>query len=154
MTTIAVDKYSIACDRQFSHSGGHIFRGRTKIYELPPVTCEQFFDCKKAAVGFAGNADQIVTALEFLFDPMEGACPKVKGLELVALTDNYDIWTSFTLRNWMLVDQSYYAIGSGTQFALGALASGKSPLEAVKIAAKNDSNTGMGFREIKVNEAK
>lgn len=152
MTTVAVDRFSIACDRQFSHSGGHIFRGKTKIYKMPKETCVNLFGCEMAAVGFAGNADMICTALDFLFDPAPESCPKVKGLELVALTDKKEIWTSFTLQNWMLVDQPYYAIGSGTQFAMGALNVGKTPLQAVKVASKMDANTGMGFREIVLNQ--
>lgn len=155
MTTIAVNKSSIAGDRQFTHSGGHKFRGKTKLYELPESTAEILFSTKKAVVGFCGNADSLVTCLEFLFNPMEHTkVPRVKGVEMVALTDDKKIWTSFSLRNWMLVDQNYYAIGSGSAFAMGALESGKSPLEAVKAAAKLDPATGMGFQEIVINEVK
>lgn len=152
MTTVAVDRFSIACDRQFTHSGGHCFRGKTKIYMLPTETSIGLFGCEMSAIGFAGNADQICTALDFLFDQEADTCPKIKGLEMVAITSKKEIWTSFTLRNWMLVDQPYYAIGSGTPFALGALEAGKTPLQACKVASKMDANTGMGFREIVLNQ--
>lgn len=40
-----------------------------------------------------------------------------------------------------------YAIGSGTDFAIAALQSGKTPREAVEVAAANDSGTGHGIKE-------
>jgi 20S proteasome alpha/beta subunit len=47
---------------------------------------------------------------------------------------------------WLVVDQPYYAIGSGSPFALGALAQGASAKEAVEAAAKSDPFTGMGVK--------
>lgn len=41
------------------------------------------------------------------------------------------------------IDGPYYAIGSGRQFALGALALGASAVEAVEAAAVHDAYTGL-----------
>lgn len=40
------------------------------------------------------------------------------------------------------IDHKFYSIGSGASYALGAMEHGASAIEAVKIAAKYDSNTG------------
>jgi ATP-dependent protease HslVU (ClpYQ) peptidase subunit len=49
---------------------------------------------------------------------------------------------------WHLVDQPYYAIGSGMNFAMGSMAAGSSAYEAVKYASKLCPNTGMGITKI------
>lgn len=41
-----------------------------------------------------------------------------------------------------VIDADFHAIGSGCQFALGAMSSGATPEEAVMIASKFDNNTG------------
>jgi hypothetical protein len=43
-----------------------------------------------------------------------------------------------------------FAIGSGCKFAMAAMACGKTPAEAVKIAAKLDPSTGGAVRSIVV----
>lgn len=49
---------------------------------------------------------------------------------------------------WIEVDLPF-AIGSGAGFAIGAMAAGKTPKEAVKIAMKFDAATGGKITEIK-----
>lgn len=41
----------------------------------------------------------------------------------------------------MIVKAKSYAIGSGGQFAIGAMEAGADPIQAIKIAAKHDPNT-------------
>lgn len=43
---------------------------------------------------------------------------------------------------WQVVTQPFYAIGSGADFAMGAMAAGKCAKEAVAIAAKLDAWSG------------
>jgi hypothetical protein len=152
MTTIAVDKFSIACDLQFSHQNGMKFKGKSKCLELTKENSEALFTVKKAIIGACGDADEMGEAWGFLSNPMlfDGKFPKFKRTEFVALCDGGTILTSVNLRNWIVIEQPYYSIGSGSHFAMGALTTGKSPREAVKIASKHDALTGMGVKEYKL----
>ncbi len=47
----------MAGDKQFTHSGGIIFTGKTKIHEIPAEVAREMFGVKRAFVGFCGNAD-------------------------------------------------------------------------------------------------
>lgn len=151
MTTIAVDKQSMACDLQFTYGGHMKFKGLTKIIEVPKYTAENIFKSSKAFVGFCGSVDEWPKAMDYLMYLQNYEKPvKIKELELLALTDNKDIYHATTLQNWMRIDHQYFSIGSGCHYASGALAAGKTPLEAVKIAAKFDPKTGMGFKQYKL----
>ena len=147
MTTIACNKSMMAGDRQFTHSGGMKLLGTTKIYELPEHTCKEVFGCKKAFVGFCGNADNFPTAIAWLLTP-DGPPPKVKGVEMLMLTDKGHIYHATTLLNWTRFHNKHLAMGSGMNYAQAAMDAGKDPYEAVKIASKNDPNTGMKFNKL------
>lgn len=117
------------------------FRLKTKIfeYESPLLYPKKFY------VGLAGNVDKFADVLDFFLDPTQyKKAPKLSG-EGVILTADGKI---FTFGNnpdtWILVDQPLYAIGSGMHFAMGAMAAGATPLEAVKESIKLDPSSGMG----------
>ncbi len=149
MTTIAVNSKMMAGDRQFTHSGGTIFTGKTKIYELPPVVAKEIFDSKKVFVGFCGNADNFSSAIEWLFSPIDKQ-PKLRQIEMLMLNDKGHIYHATTLSNWMRITDEHFSIGSGMQYATAAMASGKTPFEAVKIASKYDVYTGRGFNKLEM----
>ena len=147
MTTIAVNATigTMAGDKQFTYGTTKLV-GKTKIYELSEAGCANF-GCEKAFVGFSGNANGIGDAIHWLMNPDDNP-PKVKGIEMVMLNNKKQILHANRLDTWMLLDQKIFAMGSGGAIAWGALAAGKTPLEAVKIAAKYDTHTGMGFNSL------
>jgi ATP-dependent protease HslVU (ClpYQ) peptidase subunit len=67
---------------------------------------------------------------------------------MLMLTNRKEFFHATTLSNWMLINQPFFAIGSGMQFAIAAMEAGKTPYEAVKIASKHDPHTGMGFNQL------
>lgn len=146
ITTIAATKSSIACDRQFTYRENTKLRGSTKILEINGDICKEVFDVKKALLGFAGNADMWGEIVSWFAYP-EGKFPKCRGIEFLLLTSEKKLFHGTNMRNWMLLPDGQFAIGSGAEFAMGAMTSGKTPLEAVKIASKHDPMTGMGFLE-------
>lgn len=148
MTTIAVDKNMMAGDRQFTHHSGMKMLGTTKVYEVP---LPDLFDAKRAFIGFCGNADMFGPIIGWLHSP-EGKPPRMKGVEMLLLTDKGRIMHGTTLHNWLEIKDKHYAIGSGMTFAQAAMACGKSPIEAVKVASKFDPNTGMGFTKLFMGE--
>src|SRR5574343_1039307 len=151
MTTVAVNRYMIAADKQFTHSGGIIFTGRTKIHEIPSNVANEMFGVKRAFVGFCGNADAFADAIGYLFSPSDNP-PKIKGVEMLMLTDKGEIYHATNFRNWLQICDPYFAIGSGMAYAVAAMEAGKTPYEAVKIASKYDSNTGRGFNKLVMKE--
>ena len=64
------------------------------------------------------------------------------------LNDKGEIYHATNFSNWLRICDKHYAIGSGMHFAQAAMASGKTPLEAVKIASKFDPSTGMKFNKL------
>lgn len=144
MTTIAMTKDEIACDLQFTHGSGYKFKGSTKVHEIynPQICDTPFF------VAFAGSVEAGQAGLAWLVDPSNKP-PKTSGAEFVVLTKNKKMFTFQNPSKWIPIEEKYYAIGSGSQYAAGALAAGKTPIEAVKIAAKHDPHTGVGYKVFK-----
>lgn len=143
ITTVAVSKTQIACDRQATHSSGFKFKVKTKLFEIE----NPYIYPTKFIVGYAGDLDAVPDFLSFLMD-VTGVTkvPRVKTVEFVALTEDKKIYTFVNPTKWILVDEPYYAIGSGMQYALGALGTGHTPEEAVKAASKMDPHSGLGVK--------
>jgi hypothetical protein len=139
----------MAGDRQFTHNGGMKMLGKTKIYEIPESSAMSIFDTKRVFVGFCGNADNFATAVGWLHLP-EGKPPKVKDIEMLLLNDKGQIFHATNLVNWMRICSPFYSIGSGMHFAQAAMAAGKDPYEAVKIASTLDPSTGMKFNKLEM----
>ena len=138
----------MAGDRQFTHASGMKLTGSTKIHQVP---LPEVFDCRKAFIGFCGNADNFGPIITWLHNPLEKQ-PKCRGIEMLVLTDKGYIMHGTTLNNWMRITEPHFSVGSGMHFAQAAMASGKDPYEAVKIASKFDPNTGMGFTKLLMKE--
>jgi len=134
-------KNEIACDLQFTHGSGHKFKGSTKVHELysPRLYHKPFY------VGFCGAAQECQAVVQWLQDP-DDKPPKVRNSEFLILTQDKKMFAFQQPTNWLEVREQYYSIGTGMQYAAGAMAAGKTPLEAVKIAAKHDPSTGMGYK--------
>lgn len=147
MTTIALNKNEIACDLQFTHPSGYKFKGTTKVHQIynPAIYPKPFY------VGFAGSVTAGQAGLNWLIDPV-GKPPKSGGAEFVVLTQDKKMFTFTNPASWIAITDQHYSIGSGSQYAAGAMQAGKSPLEAVKIASKFDPNTGNGYKTFSTNE--
>lgn len=142
MTTIAATRNEIACDRQAT-IGTMKIKLETKIqrYENPIFYKVPFY------VGLAGNLDEFSDIFGFLLDPSAfKKPPSGKGIEGLVLSADGKLWTFKSPVNWLSLNQPYYAMGSGSHFAMGAMASGKSPAEAVAVASKLDIMTGLGVK--------
>jgi hypothetical protein len=139
----------MASDHQYNHAGGLVFKGNHKLLVLEKEVADALFGAKKAIVGYAGNADSIGAVFHWLANPVDKP-PKTKNTELIVLTSNKEIYTSYNLSGWIFVDKPYYSIGSGSRFALGSLSSGKSPKRAVEVASEHDPSSGFGVTEIKL----
>lgn len=145
MTTIAVNKYSIACDLQFSHASGIKFKGATKVLEVEGKQAAEMFGHERVFIGFAGNADSWGDVVSWFAYP-EGKMPKCRELEMLMLSPD-GIYHGTNLKNWTRIDQPHFAIGTGMHLAIAAMDTGQTPKEAVKTACKYDMMSGMGVKE-------
>ena len=150
MTTIAVSKSAMACDLQYSHTGGLKFTGGPKCHVLSEEFSQTYYNTPKMILGGCGNADGLAAVWDYVFDADRKKLPKFKEVELVALLANGTIMSSLNMSTWMVIKKPFYAVGSGMQYAIAAMAAGKTPLEACKIASKYDLYTGKGFKEYKL----
>jgi ATP-dependent protease HslVU (ClpYQ) peptidase subunit len=100
-------------------------------------------------VGACGSANDLSQAWVWFSDISERV-PKIKNLELLALTSTGRLYSSFNLVDWVGIDRTNFAIGSGAEYALGALSAGKSPVKAVEIATDLDPGTGHGVTEYRL----
>ena len=122
MTTIAVNSECMASDSQSTHNG---------------LICKEvkIFKTNNGIVGMAGDSQEGLAFLEWF---RGGDKPDDIGeeFEAIVLTPLGKIlWYGRKLIPEK-VTSPYYSIGSGSHVAIGALAMGASPKEAVTIAAK------------------
>lgn len=136
-------------DRQFTnHNSGNKFKGTTKVYSF---RAHEDGYPEDFIVGFAGAASDIVTVVSYFTSPEKfKSPPRVRGLSGLVLTASQNIFMFDDYQKWLAVDQPFYAIGSGSAYALGAMANGASPKEAVKAAMQHDSYTGMGIKGVRL----
>lgn len=140
MTTLAVNKDQIAADRMVNHAGMQ-YRIDNKLFyfEQPDIHPVPF------VVGISGQVDVIFQTLEYFADPEGWTPPKnMDKAEFLVLTAKKKIFLFNDPRKWHAILSPFYALGSGCHFAMGAMQCGKTPEEAVAIAAKLDKGTGNG----------
>lgn len=142
ITTVVANKETIACDTQATHSGGYKFKLSTKIQEVyqPKMWPTPFF------IGFSGQVDSIPDIMDFFINIGDYKKPPKCNAECLVLTHDKKLFTFMNPAKWLEVKEPFYAVGSGRMVAIGAMESGKTPLEAVKIAAKHDPHTGAPFK--------
>lgn len=147
MTTVCTDGKTIACDTRVSSSNGGVYPARiTKIHRVD----DRF-------IGHCGDLWQGHMYLRYLID---GKPPekKLKDFNAIILDKDGTIYhVDPTLNELELTGP--FAIGSGMDCALGAMAAGATPAEAVMIASRYDIYTASEVlvyhvRELKKKEKK
>lgn len=133
MTTIATDGRSMAGDGQCcDHTGSIVNTSKRKVVRLT--------DGRIA--GAAGNSFDIASWIGWLNGGKDGACPVVEDV-FVGLILNLDgsvSWVDWKGRE--TAAPTPCAVGSGQNYALGALEFGASPEAAVAIACRRDPYSG------------
>lgn len=140
MTTVAWDGETIAADRL---CGSHYEVG--KLFRLKDGS----------VIGGAGTYDQIVEVVAWL---NAGAKPEAKpklpeedGSDLLLVTPKgVAFWLTWPFLRRVQINEPFAAVGSGGEFALGAMAMGAKARRAVQVAMRFDPHTGKGINVIKV----
>lgn len=154
MTTIATNRRSIACDRQATVEDERKFQFDEKIIKLKPLQTQRLVDEKCwSFVGFAGALSAGFELQRWLDNPDDGL-PRFKETEFLMLTSSGNIYWSEDADIWDRVEEDYYSIGTGKNFAIGVLTTGQSPKKAVLVAQEHDIRSGMGVLEYKFRQKK
>lgn len=143
MTTIAANTTEMAGDLQGTIGGGVIIKLHTKVFKFQPH--ELHYTHGQFIVGFSGETGQIMDCVDYFNNPdLWKRPPSPKSMHAVVLTEKKHLYSFVHPAKWTRLKQNYFAAGSGQQVALGALAVGASPKDAVLAATKVDPFTGQG----------
>jgi hypothetical protein len=133
MTTIAWDGRTLAGDRRGNAAG--------MAYEV----CKLRRTADGRLLGFSGDIGVGMLMLEWL--DRGGARPPQQDTDrwatVLEITPDGACWCHGRDARWR-IEQPFFAIGSGRDFALAAMALGRTAPEAVDLAARFDTGTGNG----------
>jgi ATP-dependent protease HslVU (ClpYQ) peptidase subunit len=134
MTTIAWDGMTLAGDRQATWGGTPTLT--TKVFKVK-------IGKKKYLVGAAGNTGDCQAFVDFVKGGFKGE-PKYQEFTGIAIDQSGCMRVYSENPNPCVLNPKFWAIGSGGDYALGAMAHGATAAEAVLIATELDVNTGLG----------
>jgi ATP-dependent protease HslVU (ClpYQ) peptidase subunit len=140
MTTIAFDGHTLAADRQ-STWGGTATKTR-KIFRATHA------DGRRMIYGCAGLTHECQAYTRWIDGKIER--PEFTDLSILSIDQKGRIWHANQTMLWVRIMTKQWAIGSGCDYALGAMAAGKSAAEAVRIASKLDVGTGFGVDVLEI----
>lgn len=156
MTTIVVDRKTryMAADKLTSFTAGG---GGTKFvsgYKIRRFSHEQYGDVLVGAAGAsdAGEAFMLWYAFRIsdkydLKDPeRDKDYPHTDDMQAVVLTNGGNVYWYGKIGYPIEIKDRFFGIGTGADFALGALHAGATIVEAVRIACKLDTNSGRGIQ--------
>ena len=138
MTVVAFDGQSLAGDRLAAAGGTPLPRTRKVFWLRAP-------NGKQALVGFSGGSSYTNAYLNW----MNGGPAPVSGPDekwsILLIEHPRLVWyRSDSANRWDLFGATKWAIGSGADYALGAMAAGKTAADAVRIASRLDVGCGLG----------
>lgn len=134
MTTIAWDGKTLAGDRQ--RACGNTPVPTTKVFRATKRN-----DPCMVAYGCAGDSNDCIAFQEWV---RGGEKPAFKSLAVLAVDEAGHPWYMDEGAKWWPIGRPVWAVGSGADYAIGAMAAGKSAREAVEIATEWDVHTGLG----------
>ena len=125
-------KIHIISDNTVSISSGNAGRCTTLINKLK-ASFSKYSDVKEALFNLEEMETNDKDFKVILINKLEN-----EDLSLI----EYKIYVFHnTFKHYYEIDNKAYGIGSGSDYALGALAAGASPLDAMRIASNLDENT-------------
>lgn len=142
MTIIAWDGKVLAADRMATMGGTPMRDAGGKIHRLRAP------NGRVALIGFTGTSAFRASYLHWM---RGGEEPQIKVGEdmkwaIILIQEPRWVWyRSDTANRWDLLGaMSYWAVGSGCDYALGAMEHGATAREAVRVASRLDNQCGMG----------
>ena len=137
MTTIAYDGKTLAGDKQTTY-------GNT------PVVCTKLqrikWKGKEAILGSSGAVIDCDIVIDWIIKGEKGK-PEITQDEFdlsILLVNSEGVHYMTEFPKWHHMGKVKWAIGSGSNYALGAMEAGKTAKEAIEIASRLDVHTGLG----------
>lgn len=141
MTTIAANRKVMAADSRIT--GG-----------IPICYCDKIFRIRDSLVGVCGDNAFTTKWLEWFrreMPPVESLMDIEEEKEFLALELNANgLWLYTNTCEPDGLHDKFYSIGSGAMSAMAAMHLGKSPADAVRVAALYDEGTGGRVKELTV----
>ena len=136
MTTIACNRKVIAFDSRESDDD-ICWPCDKKVVRIGPVL-----------IGCAGDSLEISKFMDW-FNYQAMKPPKLKEMQaLVLAREGIYYYSNSTHRS--VITRPFFAVGSGSGYAIGAMTMGAAPKRAVEIALDYDSNSGPPVRVMKL----
>lgn len=137
MTTVAWDGYRLVADRQMGYHCVHV----SKLRRLNDGSI----------VGGSGNYDYVMRYFDYLdglgpmppFNPDTNMQATILRISKTKRKGKYKMELALCTGDLHEIrDTKFYSIGSGSDYAMGAMAAGATATKAVEIASKLDASTG------------
>lgn len=144
MTTIAWDGHTLAGDRRVAYGDTPM------VTSFPKVRRVVAPNKRVALIGFSGSAAFASAFLAWLKGGERPSFRVDNSWTVMLIDDRKGVWVrSSTSDAWELVGRRVnWAIGSGCDYALGAMHVGADAARAVRAAAGLDVNTGFGVDKV------
>jgi ATP-dependent protease HslVU (ClpYQ) peptidase subunit len=115
----------------------------TKVFKLPDGSL----------LGIAGSAGLTDRFKEYIeghhhLEPLNYFDANGEAMQVIYVHHFNDTVYKFTDGRLVEIENQYHAIGSGQDFAFGALAAGATPQQAIEVAALFDCFTGREFERV------
>jgi hypothetical protein len=140
MTTIAYRKPFLAADMRSS--------GWVKLHKIFPLGNDGYV----AGAGYYDQVVEVATWLSSGSDPEKRpSIPDSDDSSNILIVDGGGVcyWLTVPYLRPIKIEEPFIAIGSGAEFAMGAMAAGASATRAVEIAAMYDPSTGDGVQTVR-----
>jgi len=126
-----------------------------RVSGMPMFVTDKIFRVNGSLIGGAGRMEHILRFVEWRRNPdSKPTFSDSAEFEILELTsDGKIIWWGVEMVA-IPIKGDCYAIGSGANFALGAMSMGASPQQAIQIASKWDSATGNEVRVLQLKAGK
>lgn len=137
MTVIAWDGQTLAADRQRTFGGTPTTMRKARKIVAP--------DGRVFLVGCCGRSDFIQMFLAWLEGGERPSFPVTEDFAAIVIDQRHRIWVIHdTLIYVEVFGIALWGIGSGGNYAMGAMEHGATAAQAVKVASRLDINCGLG----------
>lgn len=129
-----------------------------KQMSIHSASVTKIFKTEKAdgvwLIGGAGNLTQLHDLVHWFSGPADARAPTFDpdrgGIQAVVMGPDRQLWLYWNDTTPLPVEEPYIAVGSGSEYAMGALDAGASPKRAMSIAARRDPNTNSALDVLKL----
>lgn len=139
MTVICWDGHTLAGDRKRTIGG--VIVPKRKVHKIVSA------DGRRFLMGCAGDSGSSDAYLSWARGKRKE--PDLIDLEILAVDDDGVVWQGDQHLNFACIGKRPWAIGSGCDFALSAMAFGKTAIEAVRFAARFNNSCGLGVNWVR-----